>query len=97
MDELDRTYRHEQMEARVHNALSGEAEPHYRAPSPTAEWPVRTTHRRRHLGALPAWGSPYGLREGDALQARGNTITAENVAGAVSLSGAGSIPAGWHP
>jgi hypothetical protein len=100
MDERDRTYRHEQREAPVHNALSGEAEAlrRYRArrrQRPNGQCEQRTVGDT-WVPSLPG-GSPYGPRAGNALQARGNTITAEHGAGAVSLSGAGSVPAGWHP
>jgi len=73
---------HEQIEARVHDAISGEAEAFRRHLTRIRQRPDGQFEQRNVGGTwlpyLPG-GFPYGQREVDALQARGEIITAENV------------------
>jgi hypothetical protein len=85
MDELDRAYMHEQIEARLHDVMSGDAEAFRRhlariRQQADGQFEQRTVSTRGDswLPYLPE-GFPYGQREVEALQDRGDVITEDNV------------------
>jgi hypothetical protein len=81
MDEQSHAYLQEQAEARIQDALSGDADAfrrHLARMRQAAEGSFEQRAPDGHWYPYLPGGYPYGARDVDALRARGDTITEQN-------------------